>query len=120
MLNNMVTVPDVKTWTEWTDFYEVFKPKVEKVSDALTTPSFGKRILGSLESAAHKALGGEGFYDDNAWAKNEKGGIYMSAHRGKSYCMHEDGTLKLGTQVNIDNDMLAEYIRNRVRNLKLE
>ena len=33
MLNNMVTVPDVKTWTEWTDFYEVFKPKVEKVSD---------------------------------------------------------------------------------------
>lgn len=120
MLNNMVTVPDVKTWTEWTDFYEVFKPKVEKVSDALTTPSFGKRILGSLESAAHKALGGEGFYDDNAWGKNEKGGIYMSAHRGKSYCMYEDGTLKLGTQVNIDNDMLAEYIRNRVRNLKLE
>ena len=120
MLNNMVTVPDVKTWTEWTDFYEVFKPKVEKVSDALTTPSFGKRILGSLESVAHKALGGEGFYDDNAWGKNEKGGIYMSAHRGKSYCMYEDGTLKLGTQVNIDNDMLAEYIRNRVRNLKLE
>lgn len=102
------------------DYYQLFKPKVENVSDALTTPGLGKIILSSLESAAHKALGGEGFYDDNAWAKNEKGGIYMSAHKDRTYYMHEDGSLKLGNQDSVDNISLTEYIRNRIRNLKLE
>ena len=102
-----------------------FKKSIQpKVIDDLMVPNMqpsGKDIFKKVvHDASHQALGGEGLWDDNAWSVNEKGGIYMSAHPGKSYYMHEDGTLKLGIKVNKDNETLADYIRKTIWELKLQ
>ena len=104
-----------------------FKKTFEPLSnDELENPvqpgmgGVGMGIWNALKNATIETLGSGGLYDDCAWGKNEKGGIYMSAHRGKSYYMHEDGTLKLGNKFNIDNVLLAEYLRDKVWNLKLD
>lgn len=121
-LTDMITI-DENMFND-TDFLKFKKSILPKVVDDLEVPNIqlGKWDISKkvMHDASQNAFGGEGLWDDNVWSVNEKGGIYMSAHRGRSYYMHEDGTLKLGMKVNKDNETLANYIRDLIWNVKID